>query len=364
VEMGIPIGICLSVPPFSIKIGYNTVPQTIANVDTNAYKFFVDVYLSGSCSILTTTTDLDEVVPIPEACINYQDYVDEYYPNSTGIGNNTFGYNVDMTISATFSNVVDPWGALPMGEFTFLFVSASQCLSASASTNPTTGSGAFYNWLVADVCVDGAIATCGGTNSGNSLTVAAYSEPTCAAGSEVSSETFSQVICGSYDASGGSGSSSQIQEILELFGIDMPAMPIITDDSIISSYIGDLAGTTYCGNESALTAPTLQPTGSAGSASSAGAMTKSEVVETVVGSVFGAALLLFVLFVCVFRRAAAQAYLFGASVPSEKEGYSQYNDEGAINKGGFMSSSSSPSAQVGAHAVGPWSAPMAQQNEL
>ena len=41
VEVGIPIGICIAVPPFSIKIGYDMVPTTVAGINTNSYDFFL-----------------------------------------------------------------------------------------------------------------------------------------------------------------------------------------------------------------------------------------------------------------------------------------------------------------------------------
>ena len=202
-----------------------------------------------------------------------------------------------------------------MGEFSFLFTSSSSCNAASASTNPMTGKGAFYNWIIANTCVDGAIATCGGTNAGNTMTVAAYADPECT-GNISTSDTFSEVICGSYDATDGSGTSSEIHEIFELFGIEVPT--IDDDNGLVAKYVeqvGELSGTTYCGNQDALTQPTLQPTlqptSNGVSSTSGGSMTTAEVTETVVGSLFGVGLLGFVLFVAIFHRERAMVLLCG-----------------------------------------------------
>jgi len=380
VEVGIPIGICIAVPPFSIKIGYDMVPTTVAGINTSSYAFFVEEYIFTSCSGPSTTQTLpsNDEVPLPEACVNYTTFVDEYYPNRTAGSSTMLGYNVDMSLSTTFSSVQDPWGDLPMGEFSFLFTSSSSCNAASASTNPITGKGAFYNWIIANTCVDGAIATCGGTNAGNTMTVAAYADPECT-GNISTSDTFSEVICGSYDATDGSGTSSEIQEIFELFGIEVPT--IDDDNGLVAKYVEELSGTTYCGNQDALTQPTLQPT-SDGHAASGGSMTSAEVTETVVGSLFGVGLLVFVLFVAIFHRERAIALLCGKETDGHagqwapKDGYSQYNDEGSVQGTASAmhtatygidksASSGGDSSSVGAVSVGARSVrPMADQSEL
>lgn len=320
--VGIPIGICIPGPTgTSFKIGYSEVPATVANISTVMYDFWIDVYV-GSCLFSTGTQQVpqDDMPPLPQACLDYEDFSEVYY-------NNTLNYNVDMAISTTFSSVQTPWETLPMGEFSFLYTSSSQCLDASGSTAPGTSTGAIFNWVTANVCIDGAYATCGGTNNGNSITVTAYASPVCD-GSISSSETFQQILCASYSQ----GESSEMEEILEMFGVQLPE---INDDAIFG-YLQAIQGTTYCGNWNALTQPTLSPTPAPTTtkqaSSNSDAMSSTEMTETVVGSLFGAAVVIGVFVVLIFYRAQVKRFfcMDTEDNPKRTKGYREFEDAGIV----------------------------------
>ena len=136
VQAGIPIGICM---PFevsgltgSIEIGYET-------ASSGTYSLIVYYYpLSTTCNPYFQQSQAVPEVVLPSTCMSYNNYTLEYYNYTIPVST--------WSVVTMFTANTSPWTSMPVGDYSFVYSTGSDCDAGSTSTSTTASSGALYTW--------------------------------------------------------------------------------------------------------------------------------------------------------------------------------------------------------------------------